>query len=178
MTMMAAPLSRKQIRELALGLRRICGLESRVDFPVMQFLEWILADPDRGADLEILPDSQMDNIYGLTNTFSNVIMVRESVYKGAVHGIPRDRFTLCHEIGHFFLHRPEIMSFARGEVPKYRDPEWQANTFAGELMAPYELTKDMSIDEMVLKCGMSRLAAAIQYKCYHSDRKGTFLLHK
>ena len=178
MTMMAAPLSRRQIRELTFKLRKICGLEDKVEFPIMQFLEWILADPERGADLEILPDSQMDNIYGLTNTFSNVIMVRESVYQGAAHGLPRDRFTLCHEVGHYFLHRPEIMSFARGEVPTYRDPEWQANTFAGELMAPYELTKDMSIEEMALKCGMSRSAAAIQYKCYHSDGKGSCLLHK
>lgn len=178
MTMMATPLSRIQIRELAYELRRICGLENNVKFPVMQFLEWILTDPERGADLEILPDSQMNNVYGLTNTSSNIIIVRESVYKGAAHGLSRDRFTLCHEIGHYFLHRPEIMSFARGEVPTYRDPEWQANTFAGELMAPYELTKNMDIDEMALKCGMSRSAATIQYKCYHFDGKGVCLLHK
>ncbi len=93
--------------------------------------------------------------------------IRSDVYEGAIKGDCRDRFTLCHEIGHYFLHQPNSISFARGNIPVYRDPEWQANTFAGELMAPYDLVKDMKIEEIMEKCGMSRKAATIQYNAYH-----------
>ena len=34
-------------------------------------------------------------------------------------------------------------------------------------MAPYDLVKDMSIEEIMEKCGMSRQAATIQYNEYH-----------
>ena len=74
---------------------------------------------------------------------------------------------IIHELGHYFLHQPEFMSHARGNVPRYRDPEWQANTFAAELMAPYSLTKDMSVQEIMKECGMSKQAATIQYNEYH-----------
>ena len=74
---------------------------------------------------------------------------------------------IIHELGHYFLHQPESMSHARGNVPRYRDPEWQANTFAAELMAPYSLTKDMSVQEIMKECGMSKQAATIQYNEYH-----------
>mgnify|MGYP000952505712 FL=1 len=47
------------------------------------------------------------------------------------------------------------------------DPEWQANAFAGELMAPYDLVKNMSVEEISEKCGMSMTAASIQYRKYH-----------
>ena len=46
-------------------------------------------------------------------------------------------------------------------------PEWQANAFAGELMAPKELVMGMWPDEIAEKCGMSLKAAEIQYREYH-----------
>ena len=119
-----------------------------------------------GAECEILTVSEMCDTYGLTNTKKNTLLIREDVYLGAIAGNPRDRFTLCHELGHFLLHTPDRVSFARGEIPAYRNPEWQANTFAGELMAPYNLTCCMSVEEIMSKCGMSRQAAEIQYKSF------------
>ena len=54
---------------------------------------------------------------------------------------------MAHELGHLLLHRVETITLARedGDIPPYKDPEWQANAFAGELLAPYEYIKDMSI---------------------------------
>lgn len=47
-----------------------------------------------------------------------------------------ERFTLAHELGHFFLHR-EIQEFFcdGGNSPL----EWQANTVAAELLMPYRI---------------------------------------
>lgn len=160
-----SPMSRKSIREFAREFRQLLGLENIRYFPIVQFIEWYL--PRLGLNYEILTVGEMNDTYGLTNTKRNVLYIREDVYCGAIQGNPRDRFTLCHELGHSLLHTPERVSFARGNIPAYRNPEWQANVFAGELMAPYYLTCGMSVDEMMKECGMSRQAAAIQYNLYH-----------
>lgn len=160
-----SPMSRKSIREFAKEFRRLLGLEDVMYFPIVRFIEWYL--PQLGMNYEILTIAEMNDTYGLTNTKRNVLYIREDVYCGAIAGNPRDRFTLCHELGHFLLHTPERVSFARGNIPAYMNPEWQANVFAGELMAPYNLTYGMSVDEMMKECGMSRQAATIQYNLYN-----------
>lgn len=158
------PMSRLAIRELVIKFRKLFGLEDVLYFPIVRFIEWCL--PQLELECEILTVSEMCDTYGLTNTKKNTLLIREDVYLGAIAGNPRDRFTLCHELGHFLLHTPDRVSFARGEIPAYRNPEWQANTFAGELMAPYNLTCCMSVEEIMSKCGMSRQAAEIQYKSF------------
>lgn len=145
-------------------LRRMTGFDKEPYFPIVHFIEWIMANPENGMELEILTKEEMQDTYGTTNTGSNKMRIREDVYEGAVRGNPRDRFTLCHELGHYFLHQPENISYARGDIPAYRNPEWQANVFAAELLAPYELVKNMSTNEIAEKCGMSHQAAHIKYK--------------
>lgn len=87
--------------------------------------------------------------------------IREDVYMRAARGSERDRFTLCHEVGHYFLHQPECIGLARGKIPKFRQTEWQANTFAALLMAPYNLVRGMNYVEIAERCGMSLQAAEI-----------------
>lgn len=168
MNIVAKPRSRVAIRRLTKELRRMVGCEKVMKFPVLRFIELVMANPENGIDLEIMEPEEMKDTYGTTNTGSNKMRIRFDVYEGAVNGNPRDLFTLCHEVGHYFLHQPQSVSFARGSVPKYQDPEWQANVFAGELMAPYELVKDMSVEEIMKNCGMSRQAATIQYNEYRN----------
>lgn len=156
------PLSLKAIREIVEIFKEMFDLQDVLYFPIVQFIEWCL--PELGMEFEIVPIGEMQNAYGVTHTGRNVMKIREDTYVGAVSGNPRDRFTLCHELGHFLLHTPDRVSFARGEVPAYMDAEWQANTFAAELMAPYKLIRGMDVDEIMRECGMSYTAASIQYK--------------
>ena len=168
MNICATALSRAKIRELTMIVREACGLKDELYFPIVEFIEWVLGDPEnKDFDFEIVPKSEMEDTYGTTNTARNVMRIRQDVYEGAVAGNPRDRFTLCHELGHYLLHQPRYISYARGSVPTYCQPEWQANTFAAELMAPYHLVKNMSAEEIACNCGMSRTAANIQYRTYH-----------
>lgn len=118
-------------------------------------------------EFEIVEPEEMEDTYGTTNTGNNVMRIRSDVYERAVQGNPRDRFTLCHELGHYLLHQPECISYARGGIPTYRNPEWQANTFAAELMAPMHMIQEMSVEEIMHRCGMSRQAATIQYSEIH-----------
>ena len=156
------PLSLKAIREIAESFRNLFQVQDVLYFPIVEFIEW--CRPEMGMYYGIVPICEMQNAYGVTHTGKNVMKIREDTYVGAISGSPRDRFTLCHELGHFLLHTPERVSFARGEVPAYMDPEWQANTFAAELMAPYKLIRGLSVEEIMEKCGMSFTAASIQYK--------------
>ena len=167
MNVQATPMSRKDIRGLALELRKMCGAQDILYFPIVHFIEYILSELD-GFSYLIVPVEEMTTTYGTTNTEKNVMKIREDVYEGAVKGNPRDRFTLCHELGHYLLHQPQQISFARGAVPKYCDPEWQANTFAGELMAPSNLIQNMTVGEIAEKCGISKTAASKQLKMCHN----------
>lgn len=169
MNICATALSRAKIRELTMVVRKACGLMDELYFPIVEFIEWVLGDPENeNFDYEIVPKSEMQDTYGTTNTASNVMRIRQDVYDRAVDGSPRDRFTLCHELGHYLLHQPEYISYARGSIPTYCQPEWQANTFAAELMAPYHLVKNMTVEEIARNCGMSKTAANIQYRTYHN----------
>lgn len=150
MNVAATGLSRAKIRELTKYVRKISGYAECTYFPIVEFIELVLGDPDNpDFNYEIVEPWEMEDMYGNTNTRTNVMKIRKDVYERAVRGVPRDRFTLCHELGHYLMHRPETMSYPRGKVPRYCQPEWQANTFAGELMAPYDLVKNMGIKEIM-----------------------------
>lgn len=167
MNVAAEPLSRLKIRRITRELRELAGCEDILFFPIVHFIEWVLANPVNGMEFEIVEPEEMEDTYGTTNTGNNVMRIRSDVYERAVQGNPRDRFTLCHELGHYLLHQPECISYARGGIPTYRNPEWQANTFAAELMAPMHMIQEMSVEEIMHRCGMSRQAATIQYNEIH-----------
>lgn len=158
------PMSIKKIRLIANIVRNSLNLNARDKFPILQLLEWCMAGDQ--IEVEIVEQYEMKDAYAITDTSSNVIRIRQDVYDGAAQGNPRDIFTLCHELGHFLLHKPDRIEFARAseELPKFRDAEWQANTFASEIMAPYEEARKMSEEEIAKTYGMSRQAASIRYK--------------
>ncbi|WP_308698804.1 ImmA/IrrE family metallo-endopeptidase [uncultured Thomasclavelia sp.] len=163
MNIRGLPLSREKICSLASIVRKQCGVGNNLYFPVVQVIEWGLCGSDE-FNYIIVPDDEMRDIYGTTNTAENIMKIREDVYIGAINGNTRDRFTLCHELGHYLLHQPQLISYARGNVPIYCQPEWQANTFAAEIMAPHNLIVGLSVEEISDKCGISYSAAKIQQK--------------
>lgn len=78
----------------------------------------------------------------------------------------RDRFTIAHEVGHYFMHDERSIVFGKsnGPMPLYRDSEWQADVFAGELLAPSYLIKGMRIDEIHKGCAVSMACAEVQLR--------------
>lgn len=161
----AAPMSRNAIRDIADVIRESFGLRDKRYFPVVEFLEQGLPQADGDFVLEIKDIREMQE-YGIAYPKEKRIELREDVYERACNGVPRDRFTIAHEIGHYFLHIPERIGLARtNEKPKpYMDPEWQANTFAGELLLPSHIIKSMSLRQIVNECGVSWETASIQLR--------------
>jgi Zn-dependent peptidase ImmA (M78 family) len=99
--------------------------------------------------------------------------------------LPRQRFTIAHEIGHYLLHdkhgeihvdRAFALKFRRGSMPVGSDPEEiQANAFAAALLMPKDLLKadllsyercgvidDTTIQTLAERYGVSIQALLIQ----------------
>ncbi|MFC4403340.1 ImmA/IrrE family metallo-endopeptidase [Gracilibacillus xinjiangensis] len=162
----AEPTSRKNIRNLTRLIRDQFELSDERYFPVIPFLEFGLSQIDSDFSLEIAPKNEMPNDYALTFPETNKIKIRQDVYDRAIDGVPRDRFTIAHEIGHYIMHRPGFFALARNhnkeKIPSYKDPEWQANTFAGEILAPLNIIKGLTKEEVSRQCGVSLKVAEIQ----------------
>mgnify|MGYP003606304241 CR=1 FL=1 len=165
-SIVAVPLSRKDIRDYARQIRRFANLENEYCFPILEFVENVL--PVRFDDfvLEVCSCDEMGDCHGRALPEQSLIKIREDIYERAYNGEGRDRLTIAHELGHFLLHRPGKVSLARIPrgiaVPAYKDPEWQATAFAAELLMPANLIGGLSIYDISILCGVSLSAAQIQ----------------
>lgn len=162
----AAPLSRRQIRELAKFIRKLDNSEKEIYFDIVGFLEKKL--PKLLPDFSLVVESEeiLGECHGLTYPDRNEIHIREDVYNRAADGSGRDRLTMAHELFHLLQHERQNISYARidsnGDIEAFRDPEWQANAFGGELLMPADLIRHMKAEEIVYKCRVSYKAACYQ----------------
>ena len=162
------PLSRKDIRMLAFVLREVFGQGNVLHLDIIGALEkGMFKIFDEVYELEVVGKGEMSE-YALYLPDIKTIVVREDVYDQALEGNPRHRFTIAHEIGHAVLHN-DIKKLARidGKIPEikaYEDPEWQANEFAGEFLAPAHLIANLTIEQIVEHCGVSLSVATHRYK--------------
>lgn len=166
----ANPTSRVQIQLYADHIRKCIGYKNQLYFPVLKFLEIVLPTLIPNFNYEILSKEEMGNKHRETRPDLDLIQIREDVYSGACIGNGRDRMTIAHEIGHLLMHSKLNISLCRvengiEEKPKiYEDPEWQADVFAGELLAPSYLIRDMSPEEVSKGANISLAAARTQLR--------------
>ena len=174
MTVIAEPVGRNTLRRLASKIRALSGNGDEIYFQIVSFVEHKMPFLFPGFYHEIVPlDYFPSNIHAETEVEKRVIRIREDVYDGAISGVGRDRMTLAHEIGHYALLVAKGLklyrSFEGAKIEAFRDPEWQAKAFAGELLCPYDMIKDMSPHQISKACGVSLEAA----ECHHRIRNST-----
>ncbi|MDU4728008.1 MULTISPECIES: ImmA/IrrE family metallo-endopeptidase [Clostridium] len=166
----ADPLSIKDIRMLTLKIREVLHLDTldKKMFPIEEFLEFGMPTLEKDFHICILTKEEMGNIHGLACPNEKCIKIREDVYDRAISGCGRDRFTIAHEIGHYLLHNNSSVKLARlGEnktIEAYRNPEWQADTFAAELLMPITLIESKDPNRISKEFGVSITAATIRVK--------------
>lgn len=163
----ADSLSRQEIRNFAMLLRKKLGLESVLYFPVVETLERLhLFDP--AAHFEVVDAEELEHYdyHAETDIMNKCIKIRSDVYDRACAGCGRDRSTIAHELGHFILILlcgvKLARSFDQRTLKAFNDPEWQAKCFAGELLMPAHLIKGMDAKQIAMKCGVSIEAASFQ----------------
>jgi len=166
--MVVEPASRSRLRIIADKIRELSGCGNVLYFPIVQFIEHKMPLLFPGFNLEILPEADFHpTIHGETEIGERVIRLREDVYHGAISGKGRDRMTLAHEAGHYILLVANGLklrrSFSGNSVEAFRDPEWQAKAFAGELLCPYHLIKGMTASQIASDCGVSNEAAQYHF---------------
>lgn len=172
-------ISRNKIRFIAKIYRKVfhdCISKDGVYVDVIKLFE---LTPHRFNNIttEIVDDNVLDNIPGRCNPDFNGnyhIQIKESVYNGAVEGIGGYRTHIIHELSHAFLcmfgYTPVCdRSFKNKELIPCESMEWQAKALAGEILMEYNITKGMSIEELIEKCGVSIDGA---YNRMTRDKKG------
>ncbi len=162
------PLSTTHIAHVANTLRNLLVPDQKY-FPIVKIYE-ILDSILAGAHFEIRGKVEMGDDHGRTYPDRGAIWIREDVYEGARKDNPRDRFTMCHELGHLILHRG--ISFARVDPenpPKiFMNSEWQADVFASHLLMPAALlplpgqTTFSTIGDVAREFGVSYEAARVR----------------
>lgn len=104
-------------------------------------------------------DIDMDGILAYTEAKNGEITmyVRETIYDEALRDNGRARFTLAHEGGHVLMHCNQDVILRRIDMYKElhisleneRNPEWQADQFAAELLAPLYMVKGLSVYQIM-----------------------------
>jgi transcriptional regulator with XRE-family HTH domain len=165
------PMSTGNLRQLAEKVRDIFVDPARIDFPIVEVLEIKLPRllPDFVFDVQ--DRAAMGDDEGRVPIGQNALILRSDVYEDACRSDRRARFTACHELAHFVMHRSISFARARGDNDKiYYDSEWQADTFAGTLlMSPRHVSKFPDAVTAADACKMNPAAAKVMFSKYAAE---------
>ncbi|UYW25891.1 ImmA/IrrE family metallo-endopeptidase [Methylorubrum extorquens] len=162
-----APRSKVAIAALTTQLREMFGLNDP-KLPVALLLEGYLpAALQNRYTFSVRDHREMGQRHGYVDPSTGELALREDVYDGICMGRGRDRFTACHEVGHFIMHGAGALNRVRDgqKVQIFRCPEWQANEFASALLMPERMVRDCRlISEVVERFGVSFDAADVRVR--------------
>lgn len=167
------PTNRKELRLFAKLFRTICGYTENEAINPIELLER-LPDLDGFHDVrsEIVYDYELpENVPArcLPTEDGYLIQIKAIVYEGAYEKETGGyRMHIIHEIMHPFADklgfRPIFSRQLTPDVPPFRRLEWVVKALAGEVMMPYEATKNMSAEEIMKHFGVSQAAAEMRLK--------------
>lgn len=168
------PASRQMIWTLVHKIRRALNVANELYFDIIWFVENIMPQIFTDFTFAVLPNEELGNQHGKAIPDENTIYIREDVYEGACTGNGRDRLTIAHEVGHFLMHGNASIEYCRtapGEkLPAYRDADWQADVFGGELLAPAYLIEGMTAEQIHECCVVSLQCANAQLRALARER--------
>lgn len=136
MSSQAVPLSVDNIQRMAAYVRDALGYKDVAQINTTEMLEFRLPQLLPSFVYDVKTKGKMRENEGLASPDRDYIAIREDVWEGARQGNGRDAFTLAHELGHLILHQSGnlVQRRGRGEPAIFCQPEWQADTFAAELL--------------------------------------------
>ncbi len=161
-----APRKESELRTVAETVRGILSDHADIKFlDIVKVLEHKMPEVCPAFRYEIVEPLELPDREAEMNPFDLCIRIREDVYRKTMDGDGHCRFTIAHELGHFFLHRTQTLAFGRkaenGKIPAYMNSEWQADVFARNLLAPFSMTRGLLPNQIVLLFGVSMEVAKI-----------------
>lgn len=156
-----------QMRDLLLHSRFNC-----IQLPIAELLDYLR---DTGQiEFVLVEDHELPNEYAVSSPNQKIIRCRESVYEKALNGSAHDKFTLAHELGHILMHQNTNPEFARSQSASSHhyteDAEWQANTFASELLVDSRQLEGInSPRDIKMRFGVSFESAGYVYERYRKE---------
>lgn len=164
--------SREKLRELAKIIRQdIFKCEDKYYFDVIKAFEMLPYLSNNSVTTEIVSDDDEElGVSPSTMTFDEngekyVIKIKESVYEKAYFKKSGGyRMHIMHEICHFLLFifgfTPYFdRTYRNYELKPYESIEWQAKALAGEILIPYDATKNLTEKQIKRRCRVSKEAA-------------------
>lgn len=149
--------------------------------PVLKMLDRLLPE-HLGFSFEV--EQLPEGLEGYTHFAGRIVTLSANTYARLEENDGRSRFTAAHELGHVLLHTDElswttsehvshspqqaVILARRSQIKPYRDPEWQADTFAASLLMPEAMVRRVAslrtlrgglINIVVQKFGVSQAAA-------------------
>jgi transcriptional regulator with XRE-family HTH domain len=162
------PLSTKALRDCAEKLRSVFVRPDDIVFPVIEVIELGMPRLDPKFVFEVRDRDEMGDDEGQVPVGGTSLILRDDVYRAACNNGRRARFTACHELAHYVLHRDVMLARAREDSDKiYSDSEWQADTFAGTLLMSSRHASSFGCSaDMADACIASRPAAEHLWRKY------------
>ena len=160
-------MSRINIRNIVREFRKFLNINLDEYIDVVRLLD-ILSTRFDDFSYEIVPNNFFPKkVFATTDIRTGHIMIKQEIYDKACDGDGFSRFTIAHEIGHFILLYLYGFKLTKSLVnvnkKAYKDPEWQAECFAGEFLMGYDVARNFSVNELKNKCGVSLKAARYQF---------------
>jgi transcriptional regulator with XRE-family HTH domain len=166
-------MSTNALRDFAEQVRSVFVNDAAIEFPIMDVIEFRMHLIFDGFYIDVRDKQSMGEDEGRVIGGTSGLALREDVYEAAWTDDGRARFTACHELGHFLMHRTITMARTRDDSDKiFCDAEWQADTFAGTLlMSPRHLGLFSDSDDAADKCKMTRAAATVMWSKYRTENR-------
>lgn len=175
-----SPRSRVAIRRDAQKVKDILSLKLGFEgafVPIVKVVEFL--DYHDLLEFSVVDDADIEGVAARLQPRNGevpLLEVSESIYESSCLDDHFARFTLAHEVGHFFLHSNQRIPLHRAMPGKgrhviFEDSEWQANTFAAEILMDSRLIQKDFWDENDIseRCCVSGAAAIIRLKVLRSD---------
>lgn len=164
------PLSVEKIENLAKKVRENFNISLDCAFPIFEILDKMCVEGL--LTIQYMEDDNPmfdDGAVAFYNPIDNFIYIKESLLEDIENNNYRANFTLAHEFFHFIQFK--ILGFEFEEVENcesFRNVEWQANEFAGQLLIPTSFLS-LNDDELSEKFRVS-IESVLTRKLYFQKR--------
>jgi Zn-dependent peptidase ImmA (M78 family)/transcriptional regulator with XRE-family HTH domain len=168
--MLVPAMSIAAIEKISKRIRSLFCEPNEYAVPIIEILEFEVHKIVPEFVFDVRDAEDIDGDEGRMIMGKHLLILRRDVYDRACRGEARDRFTACHELGHYLMHHhlePTLARMRGDEDPVYRDAEWQADLFAGTLMMTREHANELvGPEQAAARCLMSLHAAKVTFSKY------------